>query len=142
MTIATLALRLNDFPCVVTSTSEIRSTYATDFMGDNPASASLEDIVSERLDKFILAAERSIGSRSNPGNIGGEMMPAPYTLPLRIRKSGESFPVEEANGVALANVYFEEDPSRRGLVNRLSGADAKAVGQMIARALMEAAKRT
>jgi hypothetical protein len=93
MTIATLAIRLNDFPCVVTSTSEIHSTYATDFMGGNPASASLEDIVSKRLDKYILAAERSIGSRSNPGNIGGEMMPAPYTLPLRVRKSGESFPV-------------------------------------------------
>ena len=29
-------------------------------------------------------------------------------------------------------VYFEDGPSRRGLVNRLSGADAKAVAQMIA----------
>jgi hypothetical protein len=63
------------------------------------------------------------------------MTPAPYTLPLRIRKSGESFAVEDANGVALAYVYFEEDPSRCGLVNRLSGADAKAVAQTIARAL-------
>jgi len=63
------------------------------------------------------------------------MTPAPYTLPLRIRKSGESFAVEDANGVALAYVYFEGDPSRRGLVNRLSGADAKAVAQTIARAL-------
>jgi hypothetical protein len=60
----------------------------------------------------------SIGSRSNPRNIGAEMTPAPYILPLRIRKSGESFAVEDANGVALAYVYFEDDPSRRGL-NRL-----------------------
>jgi hypothetical protein len=67
------------------------------------------------------------------------MTPAPYTLPLRIRKSGESFAVEDANGVALAYVYFEEDPSRRGLVNRLSGADAKVVAQTIARALTESA---
>lgn len=63
------------------------------------------------------------------------MTPPPYALPLRIRHAAESFVVEDANGVALAYVYFEEDPSRRGLVNRLSGADAKAVAQTIARAL-------
>lgn len=50
-----------------------------------------------------------------------------FAPPLRIRKSGESYIVEDANGVALAYVYFEDGPSRRGLVNRLSGADAKAV---------------
>ncbi|AZG76338.1 hypothetical protein [Methylocystis rosea] len=56
-------------------------------------------------------------------------------MPLRIRKSAESFAVEDAGGVALAYVYFEEDPGQRGLVNRLSGVDAKAVAQAIARAL-------
>ncbi len=30
-----------------------------------------------------------------------------------------------------AYVYFEDNPGRRGLVNRLSGADAKAVAQMM-----------
>jgi hypothetical protein len=50
------------------------------------------------------------------------MTPAPYALPLHIRKAAESFVVEDANGAALAYVYFEEDPSRRELVNRLSGA--------------------
>jgi hypothetical protein len=65
------------------------------------------------------------------------MTPPPYALPLRIRKAAESFVVEDVGGVALAYVYFEEDPSRRGLVNRLSGADAKAVAQKIARALTE-----
>ncbi len=54
-------------------------------------------------------------------------------MPLRIRKSGESYAVEDANGVALAYVYFEDDPSRRGLVNRLSGTDAKAVVSSISR---------
>ncbi len=63
------------------------------------------------------------------------MKPAPYALPLRIRNAAEAFVVEDAGGVALAYVYFEEDPSRRGLSNRLSGADAKAVAQTIARAL-------
>jgi hypothetical protein len=64
------------------------------------------------------------------------MAPPPYALPLRIRKAAESFVVEDAGGgVALAYVYFEEDPSRRRLVGRLSGADSKAVAQTIAGAL-------
>jgi hypothetical protein len=67
------------------------------------------------------------------------MPPRPYALPLRIRKATESFVFEDANGVALAYVYFEEDRSRRGLVNRLSGADAKPVAQTIARALSSSA---
>jgi hypothetical protein len=44
------------------------------------------------------------------------------------------FAVEDANGVALAYVYFDDGPSRRGLVYRLSGADAKAVARMVASA--------
>lgn len=43
--------------------------------------------------------------------------------------------VEDAHGIALAYVYFEDEPTRRSLLNRLSGDDAKAVAQMIARAL-------
>jgi len=35
--------------------------------------------------------------------------------------------VEDAGGVTLAYIDFEGDPSRRRLVNRLSGADARAV---------------
>ena len=62
-----------------------------------------------------------------------------YALPLRIKRSGESFVVEDAHGKALAYVYFEDEPTRRALVNRLSSADAKAVAQMIARALTESA---
>ncbi|MBG0801256.1 hypothetical protein IYW40_07135 [Methylocystis sp. H4A] len=69
------------------------------------------------------------------------MTSVPYTLPLRIRRTSESFAVEDANGVALAYVYFEDDPGRRGLVNRLSGGDAKVVAQTIARALTAEASR-
>jgi hypothetical protein len=63
------------------------------------------------------------------------MTSAPYFLPLRVRKSGESYVVADINGVALAYVYFEDEPTRRALVNRLSSTDAKAVAQTIARAL-------
>ncbi|GEM_PF-4569818 len=64
-----------------------------------------------------------------------EKKPAPYTLPLRIQMAAESFVVEDAGGVSLAHVYFEEDPSRRELFNRIAGSDAKAVAQTIAHAL-------
>ena len=88
----------------------------------------------------ILAAEPSIGSRLNPRNICAEMTPVPYRLPPRIRRTGEFFAVEGANAMALAYVYFDDDPSRRALVNCLSGAGAKKVAQMIARALTVATK--
>lgn len=45
--------------------------------------------------------------------------------PTPIRTAAESFVVEDAGGLALVYVYFEEDPSRQRLVSRLSGADAK-----------------
>jgi hypothetical protein len=53
------------------------------------------------------------------------MTPLPYALPLRIRKAAESFVVEDAGGVALAYVYFDEDRGRQGLINWLSGSDPK-----------------
>lgn len=62
-----------------------------------------------------------------------------FAPPLLICKSGESYIVEDANGIALAYVDFENEPIRRGLINRLSGADAKAVAQTIAAALTDAA---
>jgi hypothetical protein len=43
-------------------------------------------------------------------------MDPPCVLPLRIRKATESFAVEDANGIALAYVYFEDEPTRRALV--------------------------
>jgi hypothetical protein len=77
-----------------------------------------------------------------PATLARMFSAPPYALPLRIRKSGESFAVEDANGIALTHVYSEDEPTRRTLVTRLSGADAKAVAQTIARALtMEAEPR-
>ncbi|PWB90929.1 hypothetical protein C5688_08690 [Methylocystis sp. MitZ-2018] len=60
------------------------------------------------------------------------MTPLPYALPLLISKGVESFVVEGAISDAPAYVYFEEEPRRRSFVNRLSGADAKSVAQLIA----------
>ena len=66
--------------------------------------------------------------------------PSPFSLPLRVRKIGESYVVANLNDVSLAYVYFEDEPTRRRLSGRLSSADAKAVAQTIARALTEDAK--
>lgn len=52
-------------------------------------------------------------------------MVSSVSLPLQIRKAAESFVVEDVGGLALVYVYFAEDPGRRRLVSRLSGADAK-----------------
>ncbi|MBM3578206.1 MAG: hypothetical protein FJX40_11215 [Alphaproteobacteria bacterium] len=69
------------------------------------------------------------------------MSKTPYALPLRIKKSGESFIVEDAHGKPLAYVYFEDEPTRRALVNRFSSANAKAIAQTIARSLTAEAER-
>ncbi len=65
--------------------------------------------------------------------------PVCFAPPRRIRKSAESYIVEDANGITLPYVYFEYDPSRRGIVNRLSSAGDKAVAQTIAWAMTAAA---
>jgi hypothetical protein len=66
------------------------------------------------------------------------MTPPPYALPLRIRKAAESFAVEDANGVALAYVYFQEDPGRRArqsaLGHRSQGGRADDRAAIIAKA--------
>jgi hypothetical protein len=63
------------------------------------------------------------------------MSAMPYAMPLRILQRGESFIVEDAGGIRLAYVYFEDEPTRRALVRRLRRDDAKAIAQAIARAL-------
>ena len=58
-----------------------------------------------------------------------------YTLPLRVRKRGESLRRPDDLGTNLAYVYFEDEPMRRAVVKRVSSADARAIAQAIARAL-------
>ncbi len=43
----------------------------------------------------------------------------------------------KTNGVALAHVYFVDESARRALVNRLSGADPKAVARAMAAQTVE-----
>ena len=44
-------------------------------------------------------------------------------------KRAEAFVIEDANSVALAFIYFEDEPTRRALVKRMTSADAKATAR-------------
>ena len=56
-------------------------------------------------------------------------LPAPW----RVVEHSESFVVEDANGRPLAYVYFEDEPVRRGLMNRLTSDEAWRVASNIAK---------
>jgi hypothetical protein len=55
----------------------------------------------------------------------------PFAKPWKIVERGESFVVEDAAGVTLAFVYFEDEPARRGFARRLSKADARNMAEQI-----------
>jgi len=57
----------------------------------------------------------------------------PFIKPWRIEESGESFQVVDAAGRSLAYVYFEDEPTRRGFMKRLSKYDAQRMAQQILR---------
>ena len=53
--------------------------------------------------------------------------------PWRVVEHAESFVVEDASGRPLAYVYFEDEPVRRGLMNRLTSDEAWRVASNIAK---------
>ena len=57
----------------------------------------------------------------------------PFAKPWMIEEQGESFQIRDAAGRILANVYFEDEPTRRNFSKRLSKDDARRVTQQILR---------
>jgi hypothetical protein len=61
----------------------------------------------------------------------------PITLPLKIRRSDESFSVEDATGRSVSFIQFDDEPSRRAQTRRFSQDEAREIAQMIARLLTD-----
>lgn len=57
----------------------------------------------------------------------------PFKKPWRIEERGESIQIIDANGVQLAFIYFEDEPTRRNLTRRLSKYDALRMAKQILR---------
>ena len=65
-------------------------------------------------------------------------LPAPW----HVVEHSESFVVEDANGRPLAYVYFEDEPVRRSLMNRLTSDEAWLEHRKIARLVEEGLSAT
>ena len=61
----------------------------------------------------------------------------PITLPLKIRRSSESFAIEDAAGRSVSYIYFESEESRRRQTRRFTEDEARKIAQTIARLLTE-----
>jgi hypothetical protein len=55
-----------------------------------------------------------------------------FTPPLEIVEHTESFCIRVANGQALAHVYFEDEPGRRKVMNRLTRDEARRIAPPLA----------
>ena len=62
--------------------------------------------------------------------------------PWSIEELPEAFQIVSANGISVAVVYFEDEEVRRGIIKRMSRADAAYIAQQIVRLpeLLDAAK--
>ena len=80
---------------------------------------------------------RACGAASRFGAIqerrDGAGRPRRFPAPWRVIEHSESFVVEDANGRPLAYVYFEDEPVRHGLMNRLTSNEARRVVSNIAK---------
>ncbi len=61
----------------------------------------------------------------------------PIALPLKIRRSAESFAIDDAAGRTVSYVYFEDEESRRQQTRRFTEVEAREIAQMIARLLTD-----
>ena len=59
--------------------------------------------------------------------------PRRFPVPWRVVEHPESHMIEDANGVPIAFVYFEDDSDRRKIMNRLTSDEAWRIASNIAK---------
>ena len=86
------------------------------------------------IDAGLRLAEIAIenGRESRSVQMSDPTEPRRLPSPWRVVEHAESFVVEDASGRPLAYVYFEDEPVRRGLMNRLTSDEAWRVASNIA----------
>jgi hypothetical protein len=62
-------------------------------------------------------------------------MPAPrrFSAPWTVKESGESFHVRDASGQVLGYFYYEDEPSRRSNMKRLTRDEARRIAINVAK---------
>ena len=58
-------------------------------------------------------------------------------LPLKIKRTGESFGIVDSVGTMIAYVYFDNDVDRASVRKRMHEDEARDIAQFVARALTD-----
>jgi hypothetical protein len=56
-----------------------------------------------------------------------------FPLPWTATEAGESFQVRDATGQILGYFYYEDEPSRRGMMRRLTRDEARRIAMNVAK---------
>jgi hypothetical protein len=61
------------------------------------------------------------------------MKPRRFPPPWSVEESGESFHVRDANGQVLGYFYYEDEPTRRSSMKRLTRDEARRIAMNVAK---------
>jgi hypothetical protein len=74
-----------------------------------------------------------IDPRQGDARMPSAMPPRRFPPPWTVKESGESFQVCDAQGQILGHFYYEDEPSRRSNMNRLTRDEARRIAANFAK---------